>query len=180
MMPSPFFIMGSARSGTTLLSMLLSRHPRLEVLAETNFYTIFQPLRKCYEPLSNPRSLARFVGEVADLARHIVPFPISAKDMLSRVEEPTFPGSSAPGSTPTHDTTRKSAAVRKPHVIVGISRRLNKTSPPRRFSLSSEIPETPLIPAFGRLAAHWEAWFQTGTARVGFYRTWRSPVSGSI
>ena len=90
--PSPFFIVGSARSGTTLLSMLLSRHPRIEVLAETNFYPIFQPLRACYEPLSDPRSLARFADEVAGLARHIVPFPLGAKEILARVEQPTFPG----------------------------------------------------------------------------------------
>lgn len=72
--------------------MLLSRHPRLEVLAETNFYPLFQRLRVCYEPLSNPRSLARFVDEVAKVARHIGLVPLSAQDILARVEDPNVPG----------------------------------------------------------------------------------------
>lgn len=71
--------------------MLLSRHPRLEVLVDTNFYPIFERLRHCYEPLSNQKSLARFVGEVARVSRHM-PLKLSAQDILARVAEPTFPG----------------------------------------------------------------------------------------
>jgi hypothetical protein len=72
--------------------MLLSRHPNIEVLTETNFYPIFQPLRACYEPLSNARSLERFVGEVTSVARHIMPFPVTSRDIQARVQDRTVPG----------------------------------------------------------------------------------------
>lgn len=90
--PAPFFILGSSRSGTNLLAMHLSRHARLEVMAESHFYPVFQPWRGCYEPLSDRRSLARFAGEVAGLARRATPLPIDAGELAAQVAEPTVGG----------------------------------------------------------------------------------------
>lgn len=90
--PAPFFIFGSSRSGTNLLAMHLGRHARLEVMAESHFYPVFQPWRRSYEPLCDRRSLARFAREVAGLARRATPLPIDAKELAAQVAEPTVGG----------------------------------------------------------------------------------------
>ncbi len=41
--PSPFFIVGAPRSGTTMLSVLLDRHSRITIPPETNYFSEYIP-----------------------------------------------------------------------------------------------------------------------------------------
>jgi hypothetical protein len=53
--PEPFFIVGSPRSGTTLLERLLSRHSRIFVSPETEFFFLLSQLGYTEAPFSEAR-----------------------------------------------------------------------------------------------------------------------------
>jgi hypothetical protein len=62
----PFFIVGSPRSGTTLLRFLLSTHPRLYIPDETGFIPFLLPERKLDSELSlkQVQRLLRRIGRL--------------------------------------------------------------------------------------------------------------------
>lgn len=65
-MRDPFFIVGSPRSGTTLLERLLSRHSRIFVSPETKFFFLLAQLGYTEEPFSEARLrefLVRYVEQ---------------------------------------------------------------------------------------------------------------------
>ncbi|MFG0253297.1 MAG: sulfotransferase family protein, partial [Phycisphaerales bacterium JB038] len=52
-----FFIVGTGRSGTTLLQAMLASHPRLAIPPETKFFQRWDPAEKRFggEPLTGAR-----------------------------------------------------------------------------------------------------------------------------
>ncbi|HLL89211.1 MAG TPA: sulfotransferase, partial [Tepidisphaeraceae bacterium] len=60
----PFFIIGSERSGTTLLMVMLGTHPRLAVPEVTWYYPRFRPYLHTYGPLSDERNFRTLVEEM--------------------------------------------------------------------------------------------------------------------
>lgn len=60
----PFFIFGSGRSGTSLLSRMLNHHPNLAVPAESHLYTTFYPWLKHYGDLAVTRNRANLVADI--------------------------------------------------------------------------------------------------------------------
>jgi hypothetical protein len=63
----PFFILGSQRSGTTMLRLMINNHPNLAVPHETAFMTLFYPRLEDYGDLSQRKNAARLLD---DIARH--------------------------------------------------------------------------------------------------------------
>lgn len=63
----PFFILGSQRSGTTMLRLMVNTHPNLAVPHETAFMTVFHPRLGDYGDLSQGENAARLLD---DIARH--------------------------------------------------------------------------------------------------------------
>jgi hypothetical protein len=59
---APFFIVGYARSGTTLLSVLLDRHSRIAVPPETNFFTAVCNVDRATFPSDAAALIDRFVN----------------------------------------------------------------------------------------------------------------------
>ena len=65
----PVFIVGSPRSGTTLLRNLLNRHPALAICGETRFYRDIYASRRLFGDLSNPRNRRRLVKQYLSTRR---------------------------------------------------------------------------------------------------------------
>jgi hypothetical protein len=65
----PVFIVGSPRSGTTLLRRVLNRHPALAVCHETRFFEEVYARRSAFGPLENFSNRTRFVRELLLTAR---------------------------------------------------------------------------------------------------------------
>jgi hypothetical protein len=65
----PVFIVGSPRSGTTLLRNLLSRHPSIAICGETRFFAEIYKRRSAFGPLENPRNRQRLVDQYLSTAR---------------------------------------------------------------------------------------------------------------
>lgn len=61
------FIMGCQRSGTTLVSQLLTNHPSIATYHESFFYHIFFKELRYYGNLNRPRNLRRLVNDVTDV-----------------------------------------------------------------------------------------------------------------
>jgi hypothetical protein len=89
----PFFILGAPRSGTTLISSILSSHSRLAVYIESNYYPFFRPHLRRYGDLARPENLRRFVSDVGEIirtqGRMEVPAP---EEFLEDLVAPTFEG----------------------------------------------------------------------------------------
>ncbi len=64
---TPFFVLGSQRSGTTMLRLMLNRHHRLAVPHESKFMMAFYPRLEKYGDLADKRNAARLLD---DIARH--------------------------------------------------------------------------------------------------------------
>lgn len=62
---SPFFIVGSERSGTTLLMALLGHHPRLAVPEVTWYYPRFRAYLHTYGDLDKPEHFRTLLSEMA-------------------------------------------------------------------------------------------------------------------
>ena len=60
----PFFIVGTGRSGTTLLQRMLSAHPRITIPPETQFFSRFDPALKFTDPLRE-RDVGAYLERVA-------------------------------------------------------------------------------------------------------------------
>ncbi len=59
----PIFIVGSPRSGSTLLRNMLNRHPRLAICRETQFYRYIYSRREAFGDLANIANRRRVVTE---------------------------------------------------------------------------------------------------------------------
>jgi hypothetical protein len=59
----PIFIVGSPRSGTTLLRQILDRHPALAICGETQFQALVYLRRKAFGDLSDPENRRRLIRE---------------------------------------------------------------------------------------------------------------------
>jgi Sulfotransferase family len=75
MIPSPVFITGLPRSGTTLLGNIIDRHPRLAIFVESFFIPQYYYLQVLYWPLTRPE---KFLG----LAKAIVNEDASKRNQL--------------------------------------------------------------------------------------------------
>lgn len=60
---APIFIVGSPRSGTTLLRQILDRHPALAICGETHFQALVYVRRKAFGDLSDPGNRRRLIDE---------------------------------------------------------------------------------------------------------------------
>lgn len=65
----PIFIVGSPRSGTTLLRSLLSRHPAIAICAETRFFADVYKRRSAFGSLANIENRRRLTDEYLAMAR---------------------------------------------------------------------------------------------------------------
>jgi hypothetical protein len=65
----PVFIVGSPRSGTTLLRNLLGRHPSIAICGETRFFADIYKRRSFFGPLENLQNRQRLVEQYLSTAR---------------------------------------------------------------------------------------------------------------
>ncbi|MGA2214943.1 MAG: sulfotransferase [Bryobacteraceae bacterium] len=70
MTAAPIFIVGSPRSGTTLLSRILDRHPAVAICGETHFNRLVYLRRKAFGDLSDLANRRRLIAEYMS-SRHI-------------------------------------------------------------------------------------------------------------
>lgn len=56
---SPIFVIGSARSGTTLLQLMLNAHPRLSIIGELHFFSQIRGLRRLVPTLAGSDDIDR-------------------------------------------------------------------------------------------------------------------------
>lgn len=66
---APVFIVGSPRSGTTLLRNILNRHPSLAICGETQFNHYVYKRRRAFGDLSNLKNRQRLVDEYLSIRR---------------------------------------------------------------------------------------------------------------
>jgi len=92
-MEPPFFIVGSPRAGTTLLSRILDRHSRLAVYHETHYYPLFRSQLHRYGDLRHPANLRRLIEDVREVTR-VQGFmaPPTTEALLATLPAPTFEG----------------------------------------------------------------------------------------
>lgn len=62
----PFFVLGSQRSGTTMLRLMLNNHRNLVIPHETAFITLYFHKLADYGDLSDPANAARLLDDVAE------------------------------------------------------------------------------------------------------------------
>ena len=65
----PVFIVGSPRSGTSLLRNMLNRHPSLAICAETHFNHYVYKRRRAFGDLSDLKNRQRLVDEYLSVRR---------------------------------------------------------------------------------------------------------------
>src|SRR5437016_3670215 len=64
----PVFIVGCARSGTTLLRLMLTAHPEISIASEGAYIYRLRSKLSCYGDLSDPRNLRRlYLDLIPDL-----------------------------------------------------------------------------------------------------------------
>src|SRR5688500_7256501 len=59
----PIFVVGVARSGTTLLRWMLTEHPRIAIPVESHFIVDFAPAREDWGPRRQEEVLAQLLGD---------------------------------------------------------------------------------------------------------------------
>jgi len=95
--PPPFFIIGSERSGTTLLMAMLGCHPRLAVPEVCWWYPRFRRHLHTYGDLSRPANIRVLAEEmIFGLKTPFWGMPVNPRtivdEILSRLPAPTFVG----------------------------------------------------------------------------------------
>ncbi|NTV15008.1 MAG: sulfotransferase [Desulfobulbaceae bacterium] len=93
--PAPFFIIGTERSGSNLLRLILNSHPALCVPHPPHILKYFAPLAAGYGNLAEPERLARLVADVRGLiGAHIHPWEEipSQAEILAAVKAPSLVG----------------------------------------------------------------------------------------
>jgi hypothetical protein len=92
-MNRPFFIVGSPRAGTTLLSRILDHHSRIAVYHESHYYPLFRPQLHRYGDLRLRQNLVRLINDVREVTR-VQGFlePPSVADFTAALPAPTFEG----------------------------------------------------------------------------------------
>lgn len=88
----PFFIVGSPRSGTTLLQALLDAHPDIAIPPESHIYARFAKLFPLYGDLRAPACRRRWVRDlVNDVWIWRWNLPLEATDIERLIAQPTRP-----------------------------------------------------------------------------------------
>lgn len=77
-MESPVFIIGSERSGTNLLRLILNEHSAITVPHPPHIMKLFYPLEKFYGDLKNDRNYKRLIGDVCRMVT-LHPYPWEIK-----------------------------------------------------------------------------------------------------
>jgi hypothetical protein len=76
-MDAPFFLIGTERSGSNLLRLILTSHSRIAVPHPPHLVRYFKPLEPRYGDLHDAAAFRRFVGDVrALLDTHIYPWDV--------------------------------------------------------------------------------------------------------
>jgi Sulfotransferase family len=89
----PFFVVGMGRSGTTLLRMMLTHHPRLALPYESGFLTKYYDEAEAYAPLDADANLSRLIGAIlAEPNLKKWDHAFSADRILAAVTTRTVPG----------------------------------------------------------------------------------------
>ncbi len=88
---TPFFLLGSQRSGTTMLRLLLNKHPRLAVPHESKFIMAFFPRLAEYGDLADSKNAARLLSDIAGHKAVVAGNLIVDKDVLLAKDISTFP-----------------------------------------------------------------------------------------
>lgn len=93
--PPPFFILGSERSGTTLLMVMLGNHPRLAVPEVTWYYPRFRAYLHTYGDLTKPENFRTLVSEmIFGLKTPHLGLPLNpatiVDELISNTTAPTF------------------------------------------------------------------------------------------
>ena len=88
---TPFFVLGSQRSGTTMLRLMLNRHPRLMVPHESKFMIAFNSRLDEYGDGSDKGNTARLLNDIAQHKAVVAGDLIADTDARRSREVATFP-----------------------------------------------------------------------------------------
>ncbi|MCX7719402.1 MAG: sulfotransferase [Candidatus Sumerlaeaceae bacterium] len=99
-MPPPVFVVGAARSGTTMVQQMLARHPAFSLPWESHFIPALWARRERYGSLADTASRERLILDIANitdlmrgqLGREWVPGLRAAASELAREAAPSFAG----------------------------------------------------------------------------------------
>ncbi|NVN98075.1 MAG: sulfotransferase [Geobacteraceae bacterium] len=84
MSSSPIFIIGTERSGTNLLRLILNSHPDVAVPHPPHIVKLFTPLLPLYGDLANDRNFIRLISDVCRLVE-LHPYPWEIRPDRGRV-----------------------------------------------------------------------------------------------
>lgn len=84
---TPIFIVGSPRSGTSLLRRCLNQHPHLAICSETHFFSIIWKLRSRFGDLSSPENRDRLAGQFRTAIPLYFHHALDAADLCRRLAE---------------------------------------------------------------------------------------------
>ncbi len=93
---SPIFIVGSSRSGTTLLQQILNSHRNIAVYGEVHYFNEIVQLKKDAPDLKKAEDMERFFRLLPERAYHVRHLPYSedvltkTRERLERSENPTY------------------------------------------------------------------------------------------
>jgi hypothetical protein len=95
MLRDPIFIIGTERSGSNLLRLLLNAHSRISIPHPPHFLRDFAPLEKLYGDLSSDAGFERLARDAARFVNlHFAPWPftVSERKLLVRAESRSLYG----------------------------------------------------------------------------------------
>jgi hypothetical protein len=87
----PFFILGSGRSGTSLVGRILGSHPDLSVPAESHLFNVVYPFLPYYGDLAQKANQTRLIDDILSTfhIRNWFP-PLRREEVLSFVQGDSF------------------------------------------------------------------------------------------